>query len=345
MTKRSLALEWKPVLTIRPNFVGKRGEVQISDALGQQRYKVRKRDLLDALCGDHPRTDHVLTSLKETGLLAKSWDPVETGSEGVEHWTSRNWTFALSYYLWSRRSMFLDEGEDYERIRCTALRDMLDESNLPLPEPIKEEEAIQLPEAADLPENESVGEVLANRVTTLAFSSGGKTDAALLHGLLFHGFSVSRPYHVPNVEDHIHNILHGVGFAFDPFLAIFDINGIEPGLYDYNISQDRLKLVKKGVFRKQISSGLIGHEQALTAACTVLLVADFRRFQWRYRHERALRNLYFDVGRMAQYFILVSTAFGLKTHITPATVDDDLAKLLDIDPDERQVFHSITLGF
>ncbi|MGO7753624.1 SagB/ThcOx family dehydrogenase [Rhizobium ruizarguesonis] len=336
---------WKPLLTVRPNFIEGRGEIQISDALSQIRYKVSKRDLLDALAASGERSAKVMSALEGLGLVSQSTNHHESQREGIQHWISRNWTLAVSYYLWSIRDDFLDHGEDYERLRCDALKEMLNESELPLPASIPLEDAVYLPEALSLPSSETCGEVLARRVTTLVMSSNGELTASGFHGLLLHGFSVSRPYHVPDIEEHIHNILHGVGFAFDPYIAVFDVEGIEPGIYYYNISEDRLRIVKKGNFRNEISSGLIGHEQAHTASCTILLTVDFCRFQWRYRHERALRNLYFDVGRMAQYLIVIATAYGIKTHLTPATVDDALADLLSIDPDARQVFHTITLGF
>ncbi|RUM15809.1 SagB/ThcOx family dehydrogenase [Rhizobium phaseoli] len=336
---------WKPLLTVRRNLIGGSGEIQISDALSQTRYKVRKRDLLDALAASGERSALVTSSFEQLGLISQNPAHFESEYEGIQHWVSRNWTLAVSYYLWSIRDDFLDKGEDYERLRCDALQEMLNESDLPLPASIPLDEAVHLPKPLPLPSGETCGEVLSKRVTTLVMSSNGQLTAAGFHGLLLHGFSVSRPYHVPDIEDHIHNILHGVGFAFDPYIAVFDVDGIEAGIYYYNISEDRLQVVKRGNFRKEVASGLIGHEQAHTASCTILLTADFSRFQWRYRHERALRNLYFDVGRMAQYLIIIATAYGIKTHITPATVDDALANLLSIDPDGRQVFHTITLGF
>jgi SagB-type dehydrogenase family enzyme len=337
-------LEWKPLLTVRPNHVGGKGDVQISDALGQVRYKVRKQDLLDAISSREGGSG-IVQEFRRLGLLSEGSDIPTPILDGIDHWRSRNWTLALSYYLWSTRDEFLDEGAEYERIRCDALNEMLEESPLPLPEAISSEDEISLGTPTEIPPTISLGEVLANRRTSLKLESNGEMDKSVLHGLLLNGFLVSRPYHVPDIKQHIHNILHGVGFAFDPFLAVFDVKYLEPGIYYYNISEDRLKLIKPGMFRREVCSGLIGHEQALTASLTAFLTVDFRRFQWRYRHERALRNLYFDSGRMAQYFILVATAYGIKTHITPATVDDELSSLLDTHQDERQVFHTITLGY
>lgn len=338
-------LKWNPHLTIRENHIDSREGVQLSDALNKRRMLVSKETMLDAIVNaDSDGTSPCVEALVRERVLAKEWPSDDLLSEGVAHWVQRNWGLALPYYLWTRRDKFLDEGHDYEEIRCSALRQMLEEEAVPLPSPIPEADQVDLGSIASIPELLSVGQVLSKRVTTQFFHEQKSIDASTLGGLLRNGFSVSQRYHVPDIEEHIHNLLHGVGFAFDAYLAIFNIQDLEPGLYFYSISQDRLRLERKGNFRSEVCAGLIGHQQALTASCTIFLTVDFRRFQWRYRHERALRNLYVDVGRMAQYLILVATAYGVKNHLTPAAVDSQLADLLQLDPERHQVFYSITLG-
>ena len=349
MNKHKETLEWKPALTIRPNAIGGLGGVQVSDAISQQRYKVSQSDLLDLLCVTSDESNGLgekqLSAFQRLGLICEPDKSSDAYDEGIKHWEKHNWQLALGYYCWALREEFLDEGEDYEEIRCGALRKMLAESPVPLPIPISSNEIVNFGDATPIPCAKTLGNVLKTRVTTQFMNPEDEMSNGVFHGLLLHGFSVSRKYHVPDIDEHIHNLLHGVGFAFDPFIAVFDVQGLQSGIYYYSISQDALKLIKQGDFRQEVCRGLIGHQQALTAACTVFLVADFPRFQWRYRHERALRNLYVDVGRMAQYFILVATAYGIKNHITPATVDDLLAGLLNINSDDRQVFYSITLGY
>lgn len=339
-------MKWKPSLTIRENFIGGRKGVQLSDPIDMKRLLVSKEDMLDAIvdAGSEHHSELVV-ALVDQGAFAEDWSSLSKWHAGIDHWKKRNWRLALSYYLWARRETFLDEGPDYEDIRCEALRTMLDESDVPLPDPISDSEKIDLGVSFPIPESQSVGTVLGSRRTSQAFNAAKSIDCALLGGLLENGFSISSRYHTPNVKEHIHNLLHGVGFAFDPYIAVFNIDGLEPGIYYYNIGQNRIRMESPGCFRQEVCSGLIGHNQALAAACTVFLVADFRRFQWRYRHERALRNLYVDAGRMAQYLLLVATAYKLKNHLTPATVDSALAKLLKIDFERRQVFYGITLGY
>jgi SagB-type dehydrogenase family enzyme len=338
-------MKWKPTLTIRENHIGDRKGIQLSDPINMKRLLVAKEDMLELIAGiDSERKRELESALADQGALAEDWSSLSEWSAGLDHWEKRNWNLALSYYLWARRDTFLDEGPEYESIRCEALNTMLSQSDLPLPSNISDSERIDLGDVLPIPQDQSVGAILQSRRTTQVFRSDGTVDSHTLGGLLKESFSVSRRHHTPDIKEHIHNILHGVGFSFDPYLAVFNVDGLTPGIYYYNISQDRMRLESEGDYRQDVCAALIGHNQALTAACTVFLVVDFQRFQWRYRHERALRNLYVDAGRMAQYLILVATAFGLKNHITPATVDTSFATLLNIDPERRQVFYGITLG-
>lgn len=339
-------MNWKPTLTIRENHIGGRAGIQLSDPIDMKRLLVAKEDVLDLIADiNAARKTEVENALADQGVLAQEWSSLSEWSAGLDHWEKRNWQLALSYYLWARRDKFLDEGPEYEAIRCAALEDMLSESDLPLPSEIDDSELIDLGSIRPIPQDKSVGAVLRSRRTNQVFRSDKTFDIRLLGGLLKEGFAVSRPCHIPDIQEHIHNILHGVGFAFDPYLAVFNVEGLDPGIYYYNISQDRMRLESLGDYRGDVCTALIGHNQALTASCTIFLVVDFQRFQWRYRHERALRNLYVDSGRMAQYLLLVATAYGLKNHITPATVDSAFATLLNIDPENRQVFYGITLGY
>lgn len=339
-------MRWKPSLTIRENHIDGRKGIQLSDPISMRRLLVSKDDMLDAIMDtDFDCQSEVVSALVNQGVLAADWSFLSAWNAGIDHWGKRNWKLAVSYYLWARRDTFLDEGQNYEAIRCEALQTMLDESDVPLPSLIDDSEKIDLGIALPLPHNQSAGAILESRRTSQAFRAEKSIGSSLLAGLLENGFSVSRRYHVPDIQEHIHNILHGVGFAFDPYIAVFNVDGLDPGIYYYSISQNRIRMESAGCFRQEVCAGLIGHSQALTAACTIFLVADFRRFQWRYRHERALRNLYVDAGRMAQYLILIATAYGLKNHLTPATVDSTLAKTLNIDLERRQVFYGITLGY
>lgn len=335
---------WNPLLTLRPNHGGGTKPVHISDPVAQRRYGIGSRDLLDFLYfGSGDDGAEVAAALTSIGVVGSGAGLSADVMKGSALWGRHDWDMSLGCYLWSMRDKFVDNGRDYDALRVEALNQLLDREPLPLPERVTEGEATRLPDRAEMPGSASVGDILAQRRTATRFRRT-PLPCDVFAGLLHHGFRHSKRFHVPDVAEDVRNILQGCGFAVDPYVAAYDVEALQPGIYRYSVSDDRLALVSPGCFRSRISHALIGHREAETASITVLLVAEFERFQWRYRHERAIRNLFVDVGRMAQFLILVATAYDLACHLTPACRDASMSELLDLDPNRQQVLHTITVG-
>jgi len=64
-----------------------------------------------------------------------------------------------------------------------------------------------------------------------------------------------------------------------------------------------------------------GHDAPLNASFVVLLTFHAEMAQWRYKHERALLNIFVELGQISQRLVLAAAGLGVKAHITPA-VDD-----------------------
>jgi nitroreductase len=89
---------------------------------------------------------------------------------------------------------------------------------------------------------------------------------------------------------------------------------------------------------------LLGMRAPETAAWTLVIVSDFAQYQWRYRHERALRHLYMATGRIAQRILVVGHTYGLGSLPTPAMHDLDCCDLLGIDAETHAPVYSLTMG-
>src|SRR5262245_50479345 len=145
----------------------------------------------------------------------------------------------------------LPPGRD--AIRRGALEKMMLEEQVPLPKLVLEHEGIELSEPADIPQTKTLGDVLRERVTTQKLPENEMAEETL-SGLLHYGFSRTRSRHFPNFQADITNLLQGCGTAFDPFIAIYNVAGIEPGIYYYSVTTEFLLPVKLGNFRKDVYS-------------------------------------------------------------------------------------------
>jgi SagB-type dehydrogenase family enzyme len=134
------------------------------------------------------------------------------------------------------------------------------------------------------------------------------------------------------------------GIAFDFHVVAYGVEGLEPGVYGYRVAQHELVLQRAGDFRQAMRSVLIGMKAPDTASWTLFMSADFLQYQWRYRHERALRHLYMTSGRLAQRLLVVAQAYRLGTLPTPATRDAETIELLQLDAFRQAPLYTLTMG-
>lgn len=334
---------WLPLTRIGP-YGGTEGDVHIelSNALLRQRLAMSREALLEliaaSLCGPTSSSILIREYLADRGFLAGNGLDDAT-REGIQRWESHNWVPSLDLYLWSRRWHFDDNGADFEEARDAALRRFLQEEGEP---PVRfAEGSSRLDSPGDLP-TDSVGDVLWRR------SSGYSTTArcipqAVLSSILHHGFAPFRMPPTPESDD-IYGYLVGLDRVYDVYLAVFDVEGLTPGIYLYDIRNEKYQLLRAGIFRDSVQASLIGQRAPLTSGCVLLLTTDFRRIQWVYRHDRVIRNTYINSGRIMQSLILVATSFKLLTSITPAVNDSVALDLLGLDGKESQVLYTLCLS-
>ncbi len=334
-----VAPRWAPGTVVIPDEAGK---AIVRSPFANSAALMGRRALISLAAGENDVSG--LAILRDCGLLEAA--AIDDGAgRGLEHWHARGWSHALTTYLWSRRASFHDDGETYRDRQMEALATFLREDGPP-PSPRRAAmRPMTLPEPAPLPET-PVGEVLRRRVTSRTLHRRGFGDQRL-SDLLGHGLARASRNRDPDPAEP-QRFLFSYGAAFDYYVAVYGVLGIESGIYLYDPSThalDDLGTVHgEAETRAACKDLLIGQHQVETAAATVFVVADFPRYQWRYRHERGLRNLYFDSARVSQALILVATAFGLQNWLTPAVRDSLGERLFQLAPVDQQVLTTVTVA-
>lgn len=321
--------------------------IEFVNPLLRRRVVLSKKDAMKLLnhfrIGTSGESSQLETVLAELGMVNQIAS--EELRNGIAHWFERNWESSLHYYLWSRKFSFVDDSEDYKSVQRQSLEEDLLDDHLPLPVPAKADG-----ERVDLNKPEPLGADTMGEVFLRRASFPGDFRLETLRqdrfsGVLWHGLQKVRNNRKYDLKADIRGILsHSSGCALDVFIVAYDVQDIENGIYFYDPVKHAISPVRKGSFREQMRHALIGHRGPLTASCTVCLTAEFERFQWRYRHERALRNLYIDTGYIMQSLVLAATAYRLLTHITPAVRDTEALSMLGLSPCKHQVLHTLTLG-
>jgi len=138
--------------------------------------------------------------------------------------------------------------------------------------------------------------------------------------------------------------LESYGAAWDLYLCIYSVAEIEAGSYYYDIVGHQLINVRPGDHRETMIDALQGLRVPATAAWTLGLMADFPRYQWRYRHEYALRKLYVEAGFIAQELLMLGMSYGLETLVTPAQKDTPYLELHGLSGDRYAPVYTLTMG-
>ncbi len=136
----------------------------------------------------------------------------------------------------------------------------------------------------------------------------------------------------------------GARHAFDTFLLVNRVEGLDPGLYRYLALGHRLGPVNGGPgVAGEVADGCLGQEMVTGANVTFLWAADVRRMTWRYG-ERGYRYLHLDAGHVCQNLYLAAETVGCGVCAIAAFDDYALNRTLGLDGTERFVIYCAAAG-
>lgn len=191
---------------------------------------------------------------------------------------------------------------------------------------------------------ETLLNLLVDRRTRRKFRSSSVSIARLLLVLVTATKTVRTNRSFDKDRPRPRDVLRSFGCWLEVGVIVYQVEDLEPGLYRFDISGCALELLRAGSLRERVSQ-LLWHQPApLTAAYTVVMFVDFAQAQWRYRHQRALRNVFIELGRIGQCLINTGLSEGLASFCTPAIYESEFAKLFDIDPMKLYPAYTITQG-
>ena len=115
------------------------------------------------------------------------------------------------------------------------------------------------------------------------------------------------------------------------YVLAWNVLGLPPGLYDYDVASDELARLRSGDLRAAAVKAASGQAWVGRAAFLCVMTAVFGRTLWKYQMESAYRVLWLDAGHLAQTFCLLATSRGLGPFTTAAIQDTFLEKLIGLD--------------
>ncbi|GAP13399.1 protein containg SagB-type dehydrogenase domain [Longilinea arvoryzae] len=136
----------------------------------------------------------------------------------------------------------------------------------------------------------------------------------------------------------------GARHAFETYVLINRVDGLEPGLYRYIATQHALLLADGSLdINVRLTEACAHQEHVGNSAVTFFWVAVLERMYWRYG-ERGYRYLFLDAGHVCQNLYLAAEAIDSGVCAIGAYDDDALNAALGVDGENQFTVYAATLG-
>ena len=135
----------------------------------------------------------------------------------------------------------------------------------------------------------------------------------------------------------------GALYPLEIFFHSARIKGLRAGLYHYNPSESRVRLLREGDETRRIAKAMVQTEVALNAALIVFITAFFERSVFKYK-DRGYRFVLLEAGHVAQNLNLVSNALGLGALNIGGFFDREIDDFLGLDGVTHSTIYMVAIG-
>jgi SagB-type dehydrogenase family enzyme len=135
----------------------------------------------------------------------------------------------------------------------------------------------------------------------------------------------------------------GALYPIETYLSLQMVEGIEPGIYHYDVRGHRLELLSSGDFRVTLAEAALDQGFLAEAAIVFAWTAVFGRSKWKYK-QRAYRYVYLDAGHIAQSVALAAVSLGLGSCQVAALYDEEVNDILGVDGKEESILYLTAVG-
>lgn len=135
----------------------------------------------------------------------------------------------------------------------------------------------------------------------------------------------------------------GARNPYEAYVLACNDQDLPNGLYHYSALENSLAYMPCDTL-PSAETVLGGQDWFSGASALILLVANFARTAWKYRHPAGFRVVLIEAEHIAQNMLLAATANGLVATPTCALNDNVIETMLDIDPVMQSPIYAVAVG-
>ncbi|MDP3716621.1 MAG: SagB/ThcOx family dehydrogenase [Acidobacteriota bacterium] len=270
--------------------------------------------------GSLESTTQLLTLLADASILDRTTDPIRDLSVWAP-WSPE----AVAFHFATKDGSYPDDLIAYEQVlRAKAVVEP--------PPPACKKIAGSRTRLASKDLATPVTKTLHERRTWRNFGAGSLQREAL-EALLFHTWGVQAWGNVPG-QSRVPlktSPSGGARHSIEAYVAVLDVNGLEPGWYHYDAEAHELVGVRSGCQPAELVHCLAGQNYFRGAAAAIVMCPVFARAMWRYPFSRVYRAVLIEAGHLGQSFCLLATEMGLAPFCTMAFREAEIESILGLD--------------
>lgn len=135
----------------------------------------------------------------------------------------------------------------------------------------------------------------------------------------------------------------GALYPIETYLAVHDIDGLDPGIWRYHVPTHSLDLLRRGDVREEGARAALDQRMAGEAPVLFVWTAVFARTVRRYG-QRGYRYIYLDAGHIGAHLSLAAASIGLGSCQIGALYDDECNALVGVDGERESVIYMSAVG-
>ncbi|MEO0070296.1 MAG: SagB/ThcOx family dehydrogenase [candidate division WOR-3 bacterium] len=121
----------------------------------------------------------------------------------------------------------------------------------------------------------------------------------------------------------------GATYPMEVFLVAGRVQGLDSGVYHYDVERHALQLVKTGDVRSELAGAALGQTCIKNAPASIVLTCEYKRTTTRYG-ERGMRYVHMEAGHIGQNVSLECVALDLGTVMVGAFDDSAVMRVLGV---------------
>jgi len=204
---------------------------------------------------------------------------------------------------------------------------------------------IKLPPIDELKDNEkTLIDVIKARRSVRDFEDS-PMDLSELSTVLGYSYGVIDKVKEPVVGERLKRGAPSGGgiYAAEVYLGVRNVEGVDPGIYHYNVLNHELELLVSGDLTQQLFKICCDQPYAKQAGVVVMISSVLERTKRKYG-ERGYRYALLDIGHLGQNIYLTCTALELAVMTTCGFFDDLGNDLLNLDGLDESLMYVAFIG-